>query len=437
MPGQTQNSGAMQVNVTTQVNSKQIRKITHNNREHWVLPSYTLPANVIMNGGLYPASEIDAHYQGLEGTLAPLGHPQVDGQFVSAFSPEGINVGHVGAFNRNVKKAGNRVYLEKWIDVEVAARTPEGQELLERVEALSRGDDVPPIHTSVAVFLERLEANEEQQAAGAEWVAKITGMDHDAILLHEVGAATPEQGVGLMVNADQAKPLQANSGALVGESFREKEQRLDRAAKERFAQGADEYAWVADFTDTQAVIVRNGGQAEVFGYKTEGGKVVFEDAGTPVQRQESWVAMVANSFKKAKDKIFSPQARPAVNKQEGEMPLTPEEKAELTTEISKAVTANIGQAVADAIKPVSEAVTALQANHKELADTLTANAKAEEAEKRKAVAAVHGDIVANALSGEPLDAMFKSLGSAAPLAPGHIQTNADALTADVANLPKE
>lgn len=437
MPGQTQNSGPMQVNVTTQVNSKQIRKIEHNGREHWVLPSYTLPANVIMNNGLYPASEIDAHYQGLEGTLAPLGHPQVNGQFVSAFSPEGINVGHVGAFNRNVKKSGNRVYLEKWIDVEVAQRTEEGRALLERVEALERGDDVPPIHTSVAVFLERLQANEEQQAAGAQWVAKITGMDHDAILMDEVGAATPEQGVGLMVNADQATPLQANSGALVGESFREKEQRLDRAAKERFAQGTDEYAWVADFTDSQAVIVRNGGQAEVYGYKTEAGKVIFDDTGAAVVRQESWVAMVANSFKKAKDKIFSPQARPAVNTQEGEMPLTPEEKAELTNDISKAVTANIGQAVADAIKPVSDAVTALQANHDALAQQLTANAKAEEAEKRKAVAAVHGDIVANALSGEALDAMHKSLGTAAPLGAGHIQTNADALTADVANLPKE
>ncbi len=34
--------------------------------------------------------------------------------------------------------------------------------------SLERGDDVPPIHTSVAVFLDRLEANEEQKAAGAE-----------------------------------------------------------------------------------------------------------------------------------------------------------------------------------------------------------------------------------------------------------------------------
>lgn len=76
----------MQVNITTQVNSQSIRREMYNGREHLVLPSYTLPANVVMNGGLYTAEEIDAHYQGLEGTLAPLGHPQVNGQFVSAFS---------------------------------------------------------------------------------------------------------------------------------------------------------------------------------------------------------------------------------------------------------------------------------------------------------------------------------------------------------------
>ncbi|MEN1471616.1 hypothetical protein AAIG88_31040, partial [Pseudomonas aeruginosa] len=111
--------------------------------------------------------------------------------------------------------------------------------------------------------------------------ADIQSMDHDAILLHEVGAATPEQGVGLMVNADQAVPLQPNSGALVGESYREREQRLDRAAKERFASGPDQYAWVADFTDSQAVISLNGGVTEVYGYKVEAGKIVFDESGQP------------------------------------------------------------------------------------------------------------------------------------------------------------
>ncbi|MCW7556553.1 MULTISPECIES: hypothetical protein [Serratia] len=398
----------VQVNVTTKVNSQAIRRESYNGREHLVLPSYTLPANVVMNEGLYTASEIDAHYQGLEGTLAPLGHPQLNGAFISAFSPEGINQGHIGAWNRNVKKSGNRIYLEKWVDTQIANQSEGGRELISRVEAIERGEDVPPIHTSVAVFLDQLEPNEQQKATGAKWVAKIHGMDHDAILLHEVGAATPEQGVGLMVNADLATPLKANSGALIGESYRDREQRLDRAAKDKFAPGENEYAWVADFTDSQVVIIRNGGAAQVYGYTSEGGKITFDETGTPVARQESWVTVVANKVKS----LFNPQGQPATNhKTEGDMPLTTEEKQELITEIGKGLAANF----AEALKPITEKVEALQANHTQLAETLTANSRAEEKTKREAVAAVLGELAANALTGEALDDAFKRLGSSAQL----------------------
>lgn len=408
----------MQVNVTTRVNSQSIRREVHNGRDHLILPSYTLPANVVMNGVLYSASEIDAHYAGLEGTLAPLGHPQVNGQFVSAFSPEGLNVGFVGAWNRNVKKAGNRIYLEKWVDVNKASESEGGRELLERVAAIERGEDVPPIHTSVAVFLDQLEPNEEQKALGAEWVAKIHGMDHDAILLHEVGAATPEQGVGLMVNADLATPLKANSGALVGESFREREQRLDRAAKAKFAPGENEYAWVADFTDSQVVIIRNGGSAQVYGYTSDGGKITFDDTGTPVARQESWVTVVANKVKS----LFTPQDKPATNHQtEGDMPLTTEDTELLRKIVGEAIAANNDAT----IKPLSESIAAIQTNQQQLAETLTANSRAEEATKRAAVAKVHGEIVANALSGDALDAMFKNLGEAAPLGTNSAQAQTE------------
>ncbi|HDW1350563.1 TPA: hypothetical protein RK213_003347 [Klebsiella michiganensis] len=397
----------IQVNITTRVNSQSIRRETYNGRDHLVLPSYTLPANVVMNGGLYSASEIDAHYKGLEGTLAPLGHPQVNGQFVSAFSPEGINAGHIGAWNRNVKKSGNRIYLEKWLDVSKAEESEGGRELLERVAAIERGDDVPPIHTSIAAFLDQLEPNEEQRATGAEWVAKIHSMDHDAILLHEVGAATPEQGVGMMVNADLAVPLKVNSGALVGETYREREQRLERAAKEKFAPGEREYAWVADFTDSQAVIILNNGEPKVYGYKSEGGKIVFDDTGTEVQRQSSWVAVV-NKLKS----FFTPQEQPAPNHEtEGDMPLTKEELEQIGSMIGQAVATNTEKA----LKPLTDKVDALQVNQDKLAETLTANSRAEEKTKRDAVAKVHGEIVANALTGEALDAMYKSLGEAAVL----------------------
>lgn len=152
----------------------------------------------------------------------------------------------------------------------------------------------------------------------------------------------------------------------------------------------------------------NGGNAEVFGYKSEGGVITFDDTGTAVARQESWVAVVANKLKS----LFTPQEQPAPNhKTEGDMPLTKEELEQIGSMIGQAVATNTEAA----IKPLAEKVDALQANQQQLAETLTANSRAEEKTKRDAVAKVHGEIVANALAGEALDAMFKSLGESAAL----------------------
>ncbi|EAA1884688.1 hypothetical protein NCQ93_003887 [Salmonella enterica] len=398
----------IQIHVNTKVNSQTIRREIYNGREHVVIPSYTLPANVIMNREFYPEAEITANYQSMEGTIAPLGHPTVDGRNVSAFSPEGLCTNFIGAWNRNVSLKGNRVYSEKWVDVERAMQSPGGQRLMERISSLESGDSSEPIWSSVAVYREQIPAPEELKKQGADWVVKIHSIDHDAILLDEPPAAGPEKGVGLMVNAAQAISLQPNSGALIGESYREREQRLDRAAKAKFAPGENEYAWVADFTDSQAIIVRNGGGAEVFDYKSDGGAITFDDTGTAVARQESWVAIVANKFKS----LFTPQEQPATNhKTEGDMPLTKEELEQLGSMVSEAVATNTEKA----IKPLAEKVDALQANQQQLAETLTANSRAEEKAKREAVAKVHGEIVANALSGEALDAMFKTIGESAPL----------------------
>ncbi|EAB9986830.1 hypothetical protein F8G92_20200 [Salmonella enterica subsp. enterica serovar Reading] len=398
----------IQIHVNTKVNSQTIRREIYNGREHVVIPSYTLPANVIMNREFYPEAEITANYQSMEGTIAPLGHPTVDGRNVSAFSPEGLCTNFIGAWNRNVSLKGNRVYSEKWVDVERAMQSPGGQRLMERISSLESGDSSEPIWSSVAVYREQIPAPEELKKQGADWVVKIHSIDHDAILLDEPPAAGPEKGVGLMVNADQAISLQPNSGALIGESYREREQRLDRAAKAKFAPGENEYAWVADFTDSQAVIVRNGGGAEVFGYKSDGGAITFDDTGTAVARQESWVDIVANKFKS----LFTPQEQPAPNhKTEGDMPLTKEELEQLGSMVSEAVATNTEKA----IKPLAEKVDALQANQQQLAETLTANSRAEEKAKREAVAKVHGEIVANALSGDALDAMYKTIGESAPL----------------------
>ena len=99
------------------------------------------------------------------------------------------------------------------------------------------------------------------------------------------------------------------------------------------------------------------------------------------------------------------------------MPLTKEELEQIGSMIGQAVATNTEAA----IKPLAEKVDALQANHQQLAETLTANSRAKEKAKRDAVAAKHGDVVANSLSGDALDVMFKSLGEAAPLGANNAQ----------------
>lgn len=93
------------------------------------------------------------------------------------------------------------------------------------------------------------------------------------------------------------------------------------------------------------------------------------------------------------------------------MPLTAEEQAALTKDISAAVTANMNET----LKPIIDKVDSLAANQKVLSDALTANQLAAEADKRKVVAEKLGEVVANALSGEALEEAFQKVGSAAPL----------------------
>ena len=96
----------------------------------WLLLSYNAGGERRQEWAVCNAGRNDAQHQGLEGTPAPLGHPQVNGQFVIRLRRRGINAGHIGAWNRNVKKSGNRVYLEKWVDAARAGESQGGKELL-------------------------------------------------------------------------------------------------------------------------------------------------------------------------------------------------------------------------------------------------------------------------------------------------------------------
>lgn len=394
------------VNVRVSVNASSIRRETHNGRDHIVVPSFTLPDGVVMNGGLYPHDEIEKSYKSLEGTFAPLGHPQVDGEYVGAETPEAVNAYHFGAFNRNVERRGNRIYLEKYIDVEKAKESEMGRRVLNAIE---KGD---PIHTSTGIFLDReISPNTE----GHSWIARNMTFNHDCLLLDEIGAATPDDGVGMMVNKTLViNSTVANEDEALDNSYAQKLEILAAAIKERFSLG-DTYAWVQDFDDQGIVYSTPRGMYRI-SYHLEDGNPIL--TGEPkevtskteyiVKNRESFLSRI-QSMLKCSSKITEQPVQ--VNSSKEPQDMNPDEvKAALDAlklEMNSAFTESLASLKADHAKEISAINT-----------KLTANADAEMADKRAVVAKVHGEVVANGLSGEALDAMHAACHKAAPLIGG-------------------
>jgi hypothetical protein len=162
--------------------------------------------DVVMNGGLYPASEINKSYQSIEGKQMPLGHPSIDGQFVSADVPRAVNQFHVGAWAENVRKDGDKVVMDMKINRRYAESTEKGQALLQRLDDMMVNKDADPIHVSTGLLLHREQNGGKSKGKKYTWVARNMQFDHVAILPpNEPGAATPNDGVGIFVNAEGEK----------------------------------------------------------------------------------------------------------------------------------------------------------------------------------------------------------------------------------------
>lgn len=292
------------VTIVNRVNNAAIRRIKNERGDLvYVVPSYTLPDDCVMNGGLYPAQEIANSYASLEGTPAPLGHPMdAEGNFINANSEDGILYYQCGVFNKNVKrvqdeKYGNRVYVEKHIHVPTAMQTERGRRV---IDAIDRNE---PIHTSTGVMLNRRE--ESGVAANGkeyQWIAENMSYDHDAILLDEDGAATPADGVGMMVNTNLIKQVNREGQTLAvnavtldtNQSFNDLRETLQTKIQKRFAQD-DEHVWLVDMGDDYAVF-ENGETAYMVAYMRDGDNVMIDENAQEVKRKTLW-ERITSGFK--------------------------------------------------------------------------------------------------------------------------------------------
>lgn len=335
----------LRVNAFTAVDNSKIRRETVDGREYVIVPSATLAPNSVMNGVLYPAEETARTYTQLDGKLAPLGHPKdANGKWISAGDPVAIHANHVGAFNRNVTLGEDgRVHVEKWIDVLFANATPRGPELLKAIE------DEKPIHTSIAVWLRVHPVAEGLPYSGR---AEYLSIDHDAILLDEPGAATPDDGVGLFVNVD--------AGTLEGMTQQEKHEVLRAAGVARWP---ELYVWLADFTDQTAVFEleqRSDGPAPAnryvaVDYEMSGAVANLAEAVRPAVRKSQWQILANSVFNRgALNFDVQTTTQEAVD-------MTPEQMQALREGIAADLKVNAADAVTGALAPVLDRLTALEA----------------------------------------------------------------------------
>lgn len=146
-----------------------------NGRKHLVVSGCAIESDSVMNGILYPADVVEANYSKLDNVIAPLGHPMLDGEFVSAKEPLAINTNHIGAFVRSPKLAANKAIVDIYIDEAVAMSTKHGERL---VNAINKKEK---IGLSTGLFVE---FNKDQDHK----IATNFDVDHLAILLDEAPA---------------------------------------------------------------------------------------------------------------------------------------------------------------------------------------------------------------------------------------------------------
>lgn len=305
----------VRVNIRSVVNAKAIRREKMNGRDVIIVPSATMPDDIVMNEIFYPAAEIAKSFKSLERTPAPLGHPTINGRFVSARDPEGINLSWIGAWNMNVRQEGGRVLLDKVIDVERANESEGGRRVLAAIE---KGE---PVHTSTGALCMLDAANGD---VPYKFTARDIEFDHDAILLDQAGAATPEQGVGLMVNSAGQEIEVINC------SFEDDAER--------------DLTWA------------------------------LESAFKALERQQrsSFMEQAKTEFKSVFSRLFGSPRATSLNQQENEMAVSDEQFKSLSDEVHTlaeslkpdALATAIGNAVAVAIKPLTDAHEQVIANQK-------------------------------------------------------------------------
>lgn len=240
------------LNMTTRIaiNSKTTgkwRREMLGNREHIITNMVSIVGDSTMNGIFYPLEQVKESYLQLNNLPAPNSHPTVAGQHISAFHPFAINAFNIGAFVRAPRMKGKKVENELLVDVEVANKSDDGQELIRRIE---NGEH---IGVSTGLTINELEPQTGVDDFGVPFqsIGRGFNFDHVAVLLNE-DAAGKHAGTAV-VNGQNVIIANCHIPQVTGEldvnamTVGDLSKQLDDAIKSVYHTGAErEWIWIQE-----------------------------------------------------------------------------------------------------------------------------------------------------------------------------------------------
>lgn len=172
----------------------EVRRETRDGRNYLVVPVVMMVEGVHSGSHgplLHTIDELGRYPQSWDGRPVVIRHPQVNGVYVSANSPEILDLYAVGQIY-NTHTNGTKLMAEAWLEVnKLQSISPETYQKLEDHEV---------IEVSIGVF------TDDEQTSGA-WngepytmIARNHRPDHLALLPDEIGACSVEDGCGVRVN---------------------------------------------------------------------------------------------------------------------------------------------------------------------------------------------------------------------------------------------
>jgi hypothetical protein len=276
---------------------------------------------IVMNRMLYPGEQLAAGVDTLNHRPCPAGHPKNEaGQYISALHGDALLTAYAGAVCRNARHEGGRTLVDIVVNAAAAKAHPDGAKLVERLDAAITGNNVDPIHVSTGLLCEPITANGEAGGKGYDRIATNIRYDHLAFLLNERGAGTPEEGVGMFLNAAgqteeveavalNTSPEDKRSAGLVGWLKR----LIGNAGDISFDQITSglhatlpDGAWVQEVFDRYAVWRDRDGKLMRQDYAVASdGSVAWSGTAQEVTRKVSYEPVTNHEVDHVKDKILA------------------------------------------------------------------------------------------------------------------------------------